>query len=81
MGCFCRKNPTNYALFWFRLTCRRQNIFQLVDPNYDGEDPINEYTEITSANSFSKGLVPVKFLFAFKLVVKNAGTVFSTFES
>ncbi|WP_264229445.1 hypothetical protein [Acholeplasma laidlawii] len=48
-------------------------LFQLVDPNYDGEDPLNEYTEITSAIHFQK-VVPGQ-IFTFRLEVKNAGTV------
>ncbi|WP_162163950.1 hypothetical protein [Acholeplasma hippikon] len=48
-------------------------LYQLIDANYDGEDPNNEYIEITEAYEFTK-LVPGQ-VFSFKIEMTNAGTI------
>lgn len=48
-------------------------LFVLEDPDYDGTDPNNIYTEITSAYHLTK--VQPGQVFSFKLEVKNSGSI------
>lgn len=48
-------------------------LFILEDPNYDGEDVNNEYTEITNAYQISH--VQPGQIYSFKLEVNNTGTI------
>ena len=48
-------------------------LFLLDDPDYDGTDPNNEFTEITSSYHFTQ--VQPGQVFTFKLEVTNLGTI------
>lgn len=48
-------------------------VYQLVDPNYDGEDPNNQYTQLIGPKVFTN-VIPGQ-IYAFKLEVTNLGTI------
>lgn len=50
-------------------------LYQLIDPDFDGEDPSNNYLEINQSYDFYK-IIPGQ-VYAFKLVIVNTGTITS----